>query len=103
MDPAGRVTILEDQLNAYQNALRVCRDAMHLVLMREQEQPLGPGVDYVVVDGGSLTMALEFTKDMTIAGRDNLRARVQELEEAHKNVLYGPENGLDKWEREHGL
>ena len=72
-----RVAKLEDLLNAYKNALRVHRQAEELVLMREKEWQGCQDPGYVVIDGGSLTLALEFSKDMTLANRDNLRADLQ--------------------------
>ena len=72
-----RVAKLEDLLNAYKNALRVHRQAEELVLMREKEWQGCQDPGYVVIDGGSLTLALEFSKDMTLANRDYLRADLQ--------------------------
>jgi hypothetical protein len=101
---------LRGQLQDYQNALRVCREAMQTVLMREKVRPVG-AEPYTIIDGGSLQMALDFTAHMATANGSRLgkmQTQVEELQkdatklaELRKNVLYGPPNGLDKWDREH--
>ncbi len=77
----ARIAALEDQLLAYQNGLRLCREAMSLVMMRQKmwREINDPG--YTVIDGGSIDQALEFTRHMDLAFRDNLRADLRLAQE----------------------
>jgi hypothetical protein len=74
---------LHDTLRDYRNALRVCRDAMSCVMTREKTWRLRDP-NYAVIDGGSLTMALDFTANLETANQSTigmLRARIEKLEE----------------------